>query len=172
MSGGDAQLMTIEGWAFPPRSSQKTTATLAVEGFSVRLTDPEGAQLTEASRAKLKVAAPMGQAPRQVKFPDGTLFETSNSPAVDGLATNEWGNWLHSAERFGPRLLWVVLASIAGVFLIWRFALPVLVAIAVFMTPDPLVRAIDRGTLQTVDLTIAEPTSLSDERQKAVQAES
>ncbi len=56
--------MEIEGWAFPPLSSRKTTATLAVDGSTVRLTDAEGEQLAKTNRAKLKVAAPMGQAPR------------------------------------------------------------------------------------------------------------
>jgi Zn-dependent protease with chaperone function len=168
MTANNLQPQAIEGWAFPPLSSRKTPAKLAIDGSSVRLIDTEGEQLTEAARRKLRISAPMGQAPRQIKFPDGTLFETPNAPGVDGLAENPLGSLLHKMERFGPRLLLIGLACIVGVVLIWRFALPVLVSVAVFLTPDPFLRSIDRGTLQTFDLTIGEPTTLSTTQQEDV----
>lgn len=158
----------IQGWAYLETSSKRVNARLEFSADMVKLVDDTGQTLHEVSRTDFAFETALGDADRRVTFADGTLFETSDHIGVDLISPPSAGRMLSAAERFHPRLFLFVLAAIAGVFLVWRFALPALVWVAVALTPEPLRDAIDRGTLSTLDLVVAEETKVDESRQNEV----
>jgi Zn-dependent protease with chaperone function len=113
----------------------------------------------------LRIDSAPGSAARRVSLPDGWLFE-SDDPAVETLIRRAPGDrWLRAAERLHPRLILFALGALGGVWLIWRYGLDLMVAAAVALTPPVLPNMMDAGTLQTLDATLAEPTSLTTEEQ-------
>ena len=106
----------------------------------------------------------VGNVPRRVTLPNGSVFETPNNDAIDALIAAVPGNragWVHRAERFHPRL--VIFAVLALIFIvgIYRFALPALVELAVAVTPPVVPEMMSRGTLQALDATAFDVTALS-----------
>ncbi len=159
---------TLTGRAYLARSSNQIAASLDVGPSTVTLRSDTGQVLADFPRDTLKFEAPLGQSDRRATLPDGTLFETSDHEAVQSITGKTAGDALHSAERFNSRLIFFVVGAVIGGFLVWRFALPAIVYVAVALTPQPLKDAMDAGTLQAFDRIVADPTRLSDERQAEV----
>lgn len=148
---------TIPGRAFPPLSAREVPARLVLGDGRADLLADTGEVLAQARPRDLEIDMAVGRAPRRITFPDGTLFETADAEAA--LPRNGW-DLLKRFERFGPHLVFFLVAAVVGAVAIWRFALPAMVSLAIALTPAPLVEAMDRGTLQTLDLSIAEPSRL------------
>lgn len=166
MTAGEAR--ALEGRAFPAGSSREVAAVLTVTGGHAALQDAAGAVLAQAILYDLDIDMPVGRAPRRVTFPDGTLFQTEDREGITALRPPSWWDRLSRLEVFGPRLALFVVAAVLGALAVWRFALPAMVSLAVTLTPPPLVQAMDRGVLQTLDLSLAEPSRLPEaERARA-----
>ncbi len=159
----------MNGRAYLARSSKQIVASLEIGATIATLKDSAGTVLVECRAQDLQVDAPIGKADRRINLPDGTLFETPDHHAVTKLTGQRTGDILHSAERFGTRLIYVTIAAIIGVFAVWRYALPALVWFGVTLTPDPLRDAIDASTLQAMDRLMAEPTTLDETRKSDIQ---
>ena len=160
--------VTLNGWAYLAQSSKRIACTLLVSDHDAVLNDQDGQEVLRLPRSNLRFETALGDAPRRATLPDGTLFETTDHTQIATLADANTGATLSTAEQFHPRLFLFVIAAIVGVFLVWRFALPALVWVAVALTPEPLRDAIDKGSLQAFDLAVAEPTTLSAEKQEEV----
>lgn len=158
----------LVGRAFLARSSRRIDATLSVSGGIASLSDETGAVVLEFPVHELRLETALGSADRRATLPDGTLFETGDHVSVENLTGFSLSDKLSKAERFHPRLILVIAAAMAGVFLIWRFALPALVWIAVAMTPEPLKDAIDSGTLAAIDRTLANPSDVGPGRRAEI----
>lgn len=161
----------VEGHASPPGRSVRLPMVLTVDdGMAAHLSDRTGEVWRTAPAEDLRLDAPPGRLDRQITFPDGTVFSTSDHAGLTDLLGPARGATLHGAEAFRPRLIGVILACLAGVALLWRFALPVLVAVAVWLTPDTMLRQMDSGTLMTLDRLFLEPTTLNSAQQARVTA--
>ena len=157
----------IEGRAYPPLSSAERPARLAVEDGAARL-EIADAPSVHAEIAALAIEAPVGRGPRQIVFPDGTLFWTEDVAAIAAIESHLGIRRLSAYEAFSPRLiLWVAL-SFLGAWAIWRFALPAAIWVAVALTPDALRDAVDAGTISALDRLEAEESALDDERKAQV----
>ena len=163
-------VLSVSGRAFPARSSRETVARLTIAVNVARLEGEDGTALAEAPADKLDWDMPVGQAPRRVRFPDGTLFETPEIEIIDRVRSSTAWTRLHRTERFGKRL--VIFVGLAGIsmFLIWRFALPAMVNVAVFLTPDPMRDLIDRGSMEGLDRAFADVTELKPDKREEVTA--
>ena len=159
----------VTGRAYLPNSSREILVRLAVGANTVWLIDENDAVLTRCTTDELAIESRVGSTERRVQFPDGTLFLTAKHTALEHLTADHGGSRLHSFERFHPRLALVALACVVGALGIWKYGLTVLVAMAVWMTPAPLVTAIDTGIMQAVDQFMAEPSALSDQEKAEVQ---
>lgn len=153
-------MTTIAGRAWEAGRSRVIDATLEVAAGEARLTDDAGATLVRSPRDALRVDGGLGRVARRVRFPDGAVFEAEDAAALDGLSRPGAADRLHASERFRPRLALVAAGCLGGAFLVWRHALAALVTLAVWLTPAPLERAIDRGTLSALDRVLAEPSAL------------
>jgi len=160
----------LEGQVFAPGQSRPVPARLEIDGTTARLVDDAGAVRATLPCADLRFEAPLGHAPRRATLPDGTLFETGDRAGVAALEGRTAGALLAAAERFHPRLALFVVATLAGAWAIWRWGLDLLVAVAIALTPTPVVTAIDGGTLGTLDRLILDPSQATPADRAAAQA--
>ncbi len=166
---GESDQITIPGRFFPARSSRAVPANLFAgpRGFVIRARD-DNAEIAD-HHGQARFDAPIGRAPRRLSLPDGALFETEDLAAVDALDSGSGGQILHRLEGFRRGWTIITILCLIGAYCIWRFALPALVYIAVWLTPAPLKTAMDAGTLQSFDLTIADASRLSIAQKDSIQ---
>jgi len=159
--------MQIDGFATPANSSQQVKARLIVnngrEGTAI-LQYGDGREIGRGSMQAVTIEPRLGQVPRRLIFPDGSLFVTENQEAIAELEGPIASAKLHHLEAFSVRLVGFVLVGLAGLWLIWRFGLGVLVSIAVAMTPPNLVEVMDGSTMTTLDISITDPSELPEAR--------
>ncbi|SIQ53323.1 Peptidase family M48 [Rhizobium sp. RU20A] len=124
--------------------------------------------LASAPFSSLQIWERIGRLPRRIAFPDGSVFETADNDAIDALMTargRRGVSFVHRLERFHPRL--ILLA--AGTFLlggaVYRYALPLLVEIAVLVTPPVVPQIMAKSTLETLDRTVFDASRLDAETQ-------
>lgn len=155
--------MRVAGRAFPSGRSASVQMSLSVDGDGVaHLHDLHDEIWRSAPVGDLRLDAPLGRLDRKVTFPDGVLFQTPDHAGLADLLGPSGGTTLHTAEAFRPRLIGVIAACVLGTVLLWRFAVPALVVVAVWLTPDTMLRQMDAGTLLTLDRLVLDPTALSD----------
>lgn len=161
----------LKGQAFSPGSSAAIGAEIHLQTHAVFLTDPENQQvLTRASLETLKLDMPIGSGPCNVHFPDHWLFQATD-PRLPRLLNEPLGSQtLRRLEQFHPRLIIITLLAMIGIIGLWKWFVPILVSVAVWMTPEPVVQQIDRATLSSLDLLIAEETELPAEVQASNRA--
>jgi len=129
----------------------------------------EGDSLASAPLAQVTFSERIGSAPRRLVFPDGSVFETDEHEAIALLEGDTPASRLHAWEAFHPRLAVVILAGIAGVWALSRYGLDIMVAGAIAVTPAALFGAMDAGTIQAIDATMASPSKLSEAERTRIQ---
>lgn len=125
--------------------------------------------LASAALSAVEVSARVGSIPRRITFPDGSLFETNDNDGVDRLIPPGARRGLvHRLEQFRPRLIVLVVAALALGFALYRYALPVLVEVAVAVTPPIVPELLSESVLTSLDETVFDKSQLPAERQKAI----
>ncbi|MEY9167140.1 Zn-dependent protease with chaperone function [Sinorhizobium fredii] len=151
----------------PPGSSRSVTSGLVEAGDRLVASDETGAELAGGSLSTIDISARVGRVPRRVTFPDGSLFETDDNEAIDRFLSRKGragAGIVHRLERFHPRLIAFVAATILLGTLIYRYALPALVEVAVVVTPPILPRIMSATTLETMDRTLLGESKLDEAR--------
>jgi hypothetical protein len=148
----------------PHSSSRSVRAWLLAKDGEIAAVAEEGdAGLASAAFPDLDVSPRVGSIPRRIEFPDGSLFETTDNDAIDRLLRAKGrrrAGLVHALERFHPRLLLFVAAVFLLSGLVYRYALPVLVEVAVAVTPPVVPRLMSVSTLETLDRTVLDETKL------------
>lgn len=159
------------GQAFLPGSSAAHPARLMrTASGRLLLADESGTVLSECAGKEVTAEPRIGQAESRVIFPDGALFLTFDHAAAGTLAGRDpAAGLLHRLETFHPRLALFALLCLGGGWLLWRHGLGAMAAAAVWLTPAPVLDAIDTGTLASLDLKLTRPSGLSDDEKYRVQ---
>ncbi|WP_426229024.1 M48 family metallopeptidase [Pararhizobium sp. DWP3-4] len=149
--------------SIPSRLVDRDGQILAIAG--------DDSELSSAIFLKLDISPRVGAIPRRVEFPDGSLFETTDNAAIDDLQRangRKRAGLVHGLERFHPRLLVFVVAVFLLSGLVYRYALPVLVEIAVAVTPPVVPHLMSISTLETLDRTVLSETKLDEAKRRAI----
>jgi Zn-dependent protease with chaperone function len=150
-----------------PHSSAHESATLEErDGVIVALSNA-GEVRAGSSFDGLTISERVGSVPRRITFPDGSLFETADNVAIDMLVSEKRGKnagWIHRAEAFHPRLIAFVAGTVVLLMLMYRYALPALVEVAVAVTPPVIPQAMSSGTLASLDRTFLSASELPEEK--------
>ncbi|WP_308917678.1 M48 family metallopeptidase [Jannaschia sp. LMIT008] len=155
----ESDLRALDGRAYPPDHAHETPARLILDGDAVRLEDAAGTVLRTAPRTGIVLEPALGRTERTIRLPDGTLFLTRDPGLAH--AFDDDGGLLHLLESLrGPRLLAVALGTLVATAVLLRVAVPVLVTLAVWLTPPALVRQLDAGSLQAIDALMMDDTRL------------
>lgn len=155
----------------PPRSNAAMGASLLADGprLSIRLDD--GSVVCRDDLRVVKVSDRVGSIPRRLTLDNHSMFETPDNDAIDGLLKIHRADrtgWIASLEQFRPRLAGFVVVVFLLAGLIYRYALPALVEIAVLVTPPAVPQWLSSGTLASLDQTMLAPTKLSPAEQKTI----
>lgn len=163
----------LSGLWRPPFTARATSAVLSVDmAGNARVVDPTAkTTLAQAHLGKIEISNRVGSIPRSFTFPDGSVFETGDNDAVDRLISARSGRFsgfVHRLERFHPRLLLLVALVIGLSFAIYRYAVPVLVEVAVAVTPPVVPSLMSHSVLASLDQTVFQPSTLGADRRKAI----
>lgn len=119
--------------------------------------------------ARTEISARVGRIPRRITFSDGSLFETDDNDAVDlWLSKHGKKGGVHEMERFHPRLVAFVIAVVVLAGLIYRYAVPALVEVAVLVTPPAVTEWMASGTLLSLDQAVFSESRLPEARQTEI----
>lgn len=136
-------------------------SVIAIAG-QAPLTPPRGAA---------EISARVGNIPRRVTFPDGSVFETWDNDGIDAyLARSGRGGagLVHWLEQFRLRLAGIVVLAVLLGAAVYRFGLPALVELAVWATPPVVPELMSQGTLEALDQTVFSPSELPQTRQQEI----
>lgn len=131
----------------------------------------DGTVLASAVPERIVFSPRVGSIPRRMEFPDGSLFETRENDGIDRFVASREGSrggMVHRLERFHPRLIAFTVAVVLLAAAIYRLALPVLVEVAVLVTPPFVPQMIGSGTLASLDRTVFSPSALPEEKRRAI----
>lgn len=155
----------------PPDSSRSVPSLLVERDGQVRAVAQDGTELASSVFSTLDISPRVGSIPRRIAFADGSLFETTDNAAIDTLQRIHGRNragLIYRLERFHPRLVIFVLAVFLLSGLVYRYALPVLVEVAVAVTPPVVPRLMSISTLETLDRTMLSETKLDEAKRRAI----
>lgn len=168
----DGSVIATGHW-HPPGSSRALAARLVGEGrqLAVVLAEEDGEPVARGDLAGLAISDRVGRIPRRIGFADGSLFETPDNDAVDAwLATHRANRtgWIHGLEKFHPRLIGLVLAVFVLAGLIYRYAVPALVEVAIVLTPPVATEMMSSGTLSSLDKAVFSESELPQDEQNDI----
>jgi Zn-dependent protease with chaperone function len=125
--------------------------------------------------SKIRISTRLGHTPRNVFLENGAKLETTNNDAIDQINRyfnqNNWASWL---DRIEKNTVYVVLAVIFTILLIWAgitYIIPFSAKIAAHQVPETIARTIGQQTLQTLDDWIMKPSRLSLVQQQRLTAQ-
>jgi predicted Zn-dependent protease len=153
-----ATAIAIAGRWHPPSSSRSVDAVLEVDADGiVSVEDAQGRAIAEATLVSVEVSPRVGSIPRRISFGDGSVFETADNDGVDRALRRlrrRGAGLVHELERFRPRLALFALVVIALAAMIYRFAVPVLVEVAIAATPPVVPRLLSQSAMISLDQTV------------------
>lgn len=156
----------------PPGSSRAVPAVLVLQNGTLEaLAEESRDMLASAPFHVLDISARVGSIPRRLEFPDGSLFETMDNDAIDAVFVVQGrrrAGLVHGLERFHPRLLIFVIAVFLLSGLIYRYALPALVEVAVVVTPPVVPKLMSVSTLETLDRTVLDASKLDEKKKREI----
>lgn len=157
----------------PPGSSHSVVARLRADGDGLTVTAGD-VVLADAFTDRVEVSPRVGSIPRRLTFPDGSVFETGDNDGVDAWLRQHKGaraGLVHGLEAFRPRLIAFTLAVVLLTVAIFRYAVPVMVEVAVWVTPPFVPEMIGSGALSSLDGTLLAPSKLGDDEKAKLSAE-
>ncbi len=155
----------------PAGSSRSEPATLLAQGKTlfVRLENQPGDPVSVNDLTRVEISTRVGRIPRRITFADASLFETEDNDAVDVWLKRQGRTGIvHELERFHPRLAAMVVAVVLLAGLIYRFAVPALVEIAVVVTPPAVTQWMASGTLLSLDKAVFSESQLPKDKQDEI----
>ncbi len=166
-----SEVTIARGIWHPPGSSKALEATLLAEGERLAVRLPDSTLVGEETVGTMVISDRIGRIPRRISFADGGLFETGDNDAIDALLKAHRRNravWIHELERFHPRLVILVLLVFLFSGLIYRYAIPALVEVAIWATPPIVGDMMSSGTLASLDKSVLGPTKLTVAEQRKI----
>ncbi|SCB62084.1 Peptidase family M48 [Rhizobium aethiopicum] len=166
--GSEREAIARGEW-YPPHSSGAVPARLLSRGGRLVAVTEEDAILSDCHVGQVSFTPRVGSIPRRAVFADESVFESADNDAIDAfLRAGGRSGWVHRLEEFHPRLFVFTIAAVLLAVGIYRYALPALVEVAIFVTPPVVSEAISYGALNTLDNTAMNPSQLTDPRKAEI----
>lgn len=164
--------MRISGFYYPPGSSKQHVADLKCDEVgNCRITLTDGEEFT-ARLDELWISDRLGNMPRQLRLPDGELFETNANNEVDALLRSFRQQGLPALlHRLESRAVFILpLLFVAGLAILftYKWGIPTASQAIAFSLPSDKLSLIGNHTLSALDKTMLQPSKLSDEQQEQI----
>lgn len=164
-------MKTVAAAFFDGKTPRRQAALLGVDGDEIVATGAFGER--RAARAAVEISEPLGQAPRIVRFPDGSSFEVAESEVfADWLQCHGFteSGVTHLQARWSSALFAVV-ATILIVAAAYLWGLPAAGKILAPRVPEAILQSLSESTMAVLDNQVLAPSRLSPSRQAALAAE-
>ncbi|MDB5555497.1 MAG: metalloprotease [Rhizobium sp.] len=163
-----------KGTWHPPQSNAAMPAILLADGakLSIRL-DGDRTIVCRDELQSVKVSDRVGSIPRRITLYNNSMFETPDNNSVDDLLKAHRADrtgWIAELVQFRPRLIGLVVLVFLLATLIYRYALPALVEVAVLVTPPAVPGWLSQGTLASLDQTMLSASKLPLAEQQKIRA--
>lgn len=155
----------VIGEFFQAGSGRAVPASFTVDTLTDEFTLTAGDVEYSGPVSALKVEPPLGRQPRKLYLPDGHLFQTDERDAVAAMLPKTGWSFISAVEKFGPHLLPLALATPFVAYGVYRLAMPVLVNMALGLTPTSVIHQMDRSTMATLDRFMTDESDLPEETQ-------
>ncbi|WP_140411389.1 M48 family metallopeptidase [Agrobacterium tumefaciens] len=166
---------TVSGEWHAARSNLSNAARLKLGGTVLLVLDAKDNHVrTQAEIKTVEISHRVGTIPRELHFPDGSLFETRDNDGVDrllGQHITKRSGFVHWLEQFRPRLIGITAAAVLLAYGTYKLALPALVELAVAVTPPIVPQVMSASTMQALDQAVFSPSELPQEEQDAIRSE-
>jgi len=163
----------MRGFWHPQQSSAQSEAalTLAESGFKLEVDTRVSLQ---GNNSELEFSQRIGNIPRRIDLPDGSVFVTTENDEVDrwisnsrhGARRSQWLHRLESQWRWIVLAILVVIGSMAG--FVWK-GLPWVSAEIARELPADVYQKIGTGTLESLDQWLFSETHLSSSEQLEIE---
>ena len=164
----DGETIARGEW-YPPHSSGAVPARLLSRDGRLLAVNEEELALSDGTVRQVSFTPRVGSIPRRAVFADGSVFESADNDAIDAfLRSGGRSGWVHRLEKFHPRIFVFAIAVVLLAIGIYRYALPVLVEVAVFVTPPVVSEMMSYGVLNTLDTTVLSPSRIAEIRQTEI----
>ncbi len=153
-------------------TSRKRQASLRLtDGLFLRAVDDNGKEFARSLVGEVKISDRVGFIPRRITFADGSVFETTENDAMDWMLKShrsQGAGFVHQLERFHPRLFIIVALVFVLGFALYRFALPIMVEVAVIATPQVVPELMSEGALNSLDQLVFEESELAADKRSEI----
>ncbi len=120
------------------------------------------------SLSDLKIEPPLGSLPQKIYLPDGGLFQSDDLEAMAAILPKSKWHLLTSAESFGPHLLPITLILPVVTFAVYRLIMPLIIILALGLTPTSLIQQMDKSAIKTFDKLTTRESHISYKRQAEI----
>lgn len=169
------QTLVAAGVWHPPHSSRQVPARLVdIGGTITALSDEDDEsdrRLAWGIRSDIEISPRVGSVPRRITFGNESVFVTRDNDAVDAYLKGRGearSGFVHRLEIVRPRMIAFTAAIILLASVIYHYALPALVEVAVMVTPPVVPEMMSAGTLKTLDQVALSPSKLSDDERRTI----
>ncbi|MBY3179602.1 M48 family metallopeptidase [Rhizobium leguminosarum] len=164
----DGETIASGEW-YPPHSSGAIPARLLSRDGRLLAVNEEELALSDGTVRQVSFTPRVGSIPRRAVFADGSAFESTDNDAIDAfLRSGGRSGWVHRLEKFHPRIFVFAIAVVLLAIGIYRYALPVLVEVAVLVTPPVVSQMMSYGALNTLDTTVLSSSGVTEIRQAEI----
>lgn len=162
----------IKGKWHLPKSSAASDAELSLTAAEYVLhTLERGNQV--GSVDDIQISDRLGNIPRKIVFPDGSMFETLENDAIDAWQKKhrQQNNWLHQFESSMRLALLGVVVTAITVVLFYQYGLPAASKGLAYLVPDSIRQSLTDQTMESLDDSWFEASELPEARQAEIKAE-
>ncbi|MDQ6961636.1 MAG: M48 family metallopeptidase [Mariprofundaceae bacterium] len=163
---------SITGFYYPSGSSKKHEAIMRYDDGLCRLYVDEE-EVVCAQLDDIHISERLGQMPRQLRFSDGEMFETTdNAPIDDILKSDKPQAFAALLHRLESKSIYIFPLFFAAAFILWgsyTWGLPKIVHIVTYAIPASQLSHIGDETLVMLDKIILDPSELDQKTQDKIQ---
>ncbi len=167
----NSHLLSVTGNFLDGKTSKKIPATLLLDNKGyLQIVDSDDQDILSVKFSETRTYNRIGNTRRQITFPNGEIFETSDNDRVDDLLKfnkKEKGNiFIHRLEQNFKLALMSIVIIAFSILLFWKFGIPLIASIVAPMVPDTVINKISDETVITLDKYYFQKTSLNKKTQQ------
>jgi len=163
--------MAVEGRFYLPGQAGSSRVQLSCREGICRV-ESENGVLAEESLSRLVVSDRLGNTPRQIRFPDHSMFETTSNDGIDEmLRENRLGRFpslLHSLESRMRYILPLALLAALAIWFLYAWGIPRVAHTAAYSLPAEKIGIIGEQTMKALDHSMLKPSALSEDEQRNI----
>jgi Zn-dependent protease with chaperone function len=163
-------VISLKASRYDGRSSQRQEVGLDFDEYGFVRVHGTDIELRYAC-TDVRLAPAIGNLPRELRFPDGSLCEVAPHPLLDGLlatAAGQFASWLHRGEN---SFRYALAALAVTVIVVWagiEYGIPVLARQVAYALPLSTESQLGDGALEALDHFVFSPSRLAEQRRTRI----